>query len=148
MPELDLKFIRPSKLTASVESPNDGIDELAATIKQSGLVGPIVVRPISSGHEYEIVVGERLCRAAVQAGLTTVSVVVRSYSDEEAIELRLVENIRRKNWSAVDKAKLCAEMRSRWPDRYQSWDSLADRIGVDPEVVHVWVRTLGLSEGL
>lgn len=144
MPEIELKKIQPNKLNPRLKFTKAGLDDLAASIKQYGILEPILVRP-ANGH-YEVVVGERRYRAAQQAGLEVVPVVIKDYTDEEVMEVNLVENVQREDLSAVEKAKLCQELRRRYPDKYQSWDVLARRIGVEPSTVRTWMRTLGLPE--
>src|SRR3990170_1184501 len=146
VPDLELKRIQPNKLNPRLRFSKSGLDDLAASIKQYGILEPIIVRPVNS--HYEVVVGERRYRAAQQAGLDEVPVIVRDYNDDEVMEINLVENVQREDLSAVEKAKLCAELRGRFPDKYQSWDGLAKRIGVEAPTVRTWMRTLGLSEEL
>jgi ParB/RepB/Spo0J family partition protein len=144
VPEVDLKKIQPNKMNPRLKFSKSGLDDLASSIAQYGVLEPILVRPVN-GH-YQVVVGERRYRAAQQAGLETVPVVIRDYSDEEVMEINLVENVQREDLSAVEKAKLCAERRDRWPERYPTWESIACRIGVEPATIRTWVRTLGLPE--
>ncbi len=142
MPDLPLTKIHPNKMNQRQQFSKSGLDDLASTIRQYGILEPIIVRP-ENGH-YEVVVGERRYRAAQQAGLDEVPVVIRNYSDEEVLEINLVENVQREDLSAVEKAKLCQELRTRYQPRYPNWDSIAARIGVEPETVRAWVRTLDL----
>src|SRR4051812_28996696 len=144
MPEIPLQKIQPNKLNPRQQFSKGGLDELAASIQQYGILEPIIVRP-ENGH-FEVVAGERRYRAAQQAGLGEVPVIIREYSDEEVMEINLVENVQREDLSAVDKAKLCVELRQRYPERYRNWDGIAARIGVEPETVRAWVRTLDLPE--
>ena len=144
--ELELKQIQPNKLNPRLKFSKSGLDDLAASIRQYGILEPILVRPVN-GH-FEVVVGERRYRAAQQAGLDRVPVIIRDYSDDEVMEINLVENVQREDLSAVEKAKLCAELRNRYPDKYRSWDAIANRIGVEPPTVRTWMRTLGMSEAL
>ena len=144
--ELELKQIQPNKLNPRLKFSKAGLDDLAASIRQYGILEPILVRPVN-GH-FEVVVGERRYRAAQQAGLDRVPVIIRDYSDDEVMEINLVENVQREDLSAVEKAKLCAELRNRYPDKYRSWDAIANRIGVEPPTVRTWMRTLGMSEAL
>ena len=130
MPELELKRIQPNKLNPRLRFSKSGLDDLAASIKQYGILEPIIVRPVNS--HFEVVVGERRYRAAQQAGLDEVPVIVREYNDDEVMEINLVENVQREDLSAVEKAKLCQELRQRYPDKYVGWDIIANRIGVDP----------------
>lgn len=144
MPDLELKRIQPNKLNPRLRFSKSGLDDLAASIKQYGILEPIIVRPVN-GH-FEVVVGERRYRAAQQAGLDEVPVLVREYSDDEVMEINLVENVQREDLSAVEKAKLCQELRERYPGKYVGWDVIATRIGVEVDTVRAWVRTLNLPE--
>jgi ParB family chromosome partitioning protein len=144
--EVELKKLQPNKLNPRLKFSKAGLDDLAASIRQYGILEPIVVRPVNA--HFEVVVGERRYRAAQQAGLDTVPVVIRQYTDDEVMEVNLVENVQREDLSAVEKAKLCAELRRRFPNKYQSWDGLARRIGVEPPTVRTWMRTLGMSDEL
>ena len=144
MTDIPLKKIQPNKLNPRTRFSKSGLDDLAASIKQYGILEPIIVRPVNA--HYEVVVGERRYRAAQQAGLDEVPAIVRSYSDDEVMEVNLVENVQREDLSAVEKAKLCHELRQRFPERYASWDVIAKRIGVETDTVRAWVRTLHLPE--
>jgi len=145
MPDLKLKKIQPNRLNPRFEFSKVGLDELADSIKQVGLLQPIVVRP-KGADTYEVVVGERRYRAAQQAGLDIVPVIVRDYGDAEVMELNLIENIQREDLSAVEKAKLCKRMRDSFPTKYPNWEVIAQRLGVDFETVKKWIRVLGLPE--
>jgi ParB family chromosome partitioning protein len=82
------------------------IAELAVSIRERGLVQPLVVRPVRGEHEaYEIVAGERRWRAAQRANLHEVPVVVRALSDQEAIEIAIIENVQREDLNAVEEAE-------------------------------------------
>ena len=144
MPDLELKRIQPNKLNPRLRFSKSGLDDLAASIKQYGILEPIIVRPVNS--HYEVVVGERRYRAAQQAGLDEVPVIVREYDDDEVMEINLVEDVQREDLSAVEKAKLCQELRERYPEKYVGWDIIAARIGVEVDTVRAWVRTLNLPE--
>ncbi len=78
------------------------IAELAASIAEKGVLQPLLVRPSQTG--YEIVAGERRFRAAKQAGLTTVPVIVKNLSDQETLEIAIIENLQREDLNAVEEA--------------------------------------------
>ena len=81
------------------------LEELAASIREKGLVQPLVVRPAdATGTYYEIVAGERRWRAAQKASLHLVPVIVRSLSDQEALELAIIENVQRSDLNAIEEA--------------------------------------------
>jgi ParB family chromosome partitioning protein len=82
------------------------IEELTISIRERGLVQPLVVRPVRGAQEsYEIVAGERRWRAAQRANLHEVPVVVRALSDQEAIEIAIIENVQREDLNAVEEAE-------------------------------------------
>jgi ParB family chromosome partitioning protein len=81
----------------------EALDELAASIKQRGLIQPIVVRP--HGHRYQIVAGERRWRAAQRARLHEIPVIVRDFDDAETLEVALLENIQRRDLNAIEEAE-------------------------------------------
>ena len=84
----------------------EDLDELAASMRQHGIVQPIVVRPVAGGDErYEIIAGERRWRAAQLAGLHEVPVAVLDVSDREALELAIVENVQRADLNPVEEAR-------------------------------------------
>ena len=94
MPDVELKKIQPSRLNPRLEFTKIGLDELADSIKHVGILEPIIVRLVDS-DTYEVVVGERRYRAAQQAGLDKVPVIITDYTDEEVMEINLIENIQR-----------------------------------------------------
>jgi len=100
--ELHLEQIQPNALQPRLAFEPDKLEELAASIKENGVIQPIVVRPVGGG--YEIVAGERRWRAAQKAGLTRIPAVVQEVSDQKMLEMALVENIQRDDLSPVEEA--------------------------------------------
>ncbi|NEX48092.1 ParB/RepB/Spo0J family partition protein [Pseudotabrizicola algicola] len=80
------------------------LEELAASIRGRGIIQPLVVRPIKASHSYEIIAGERRWRAAQMARLHAVPVVIREFSDDEVLEIAIIENIQRADLNAVEEA--------------------------------------------
>jgi ParB/RepB/Spo0J family partition protein len=138
MPEIELKKIRPNRLNPRLEFTKVGLDELSDSIRQVGLIEPIIVRP--KDEVYEVVVGERRYRAAQQAGLEKVPVIIKDYTDDEVIELNLIENVHREDLSAVEKGLVCKELLEQFPDKYLSQRALARRLGVDEDTVGLWLE--------
>ncbi len=139
--ELELKKIRPNRLNPRLEINIIRLNDLADSIRQVGLLEPLIVRPADDG--YEVVVGERRYRAAQQVGLKTVPVVVRKYSDEEVIELNLVENIQRQDLSAVEKGNCCKLLLEKYPKRFSNAQALAQRLGLSSSTVKTWLQLTG-----
>ena len=97
--------INPSPFNPRKTFDTEELDELAASIREKGLVQPILVRPIGpGGHQYEIVAGERRWRAAQRASLHVVPVIVRSLTDQEALELAIIENVQRSDLNIIEEA--------------------------------------------
>lgn len=142
MPDIELKKIQPNRLNPRLEFTKAGLDELADSIKQVGLLEPLIVRPKEG--EYEVVIGERRYRAAQQAGLDMVPVIIRDYSDDEVMEVNLIENIQREDLSAVEKGNLCKELREKFPDKYPSNAALARKLGIGEDPVNAWLQTTGM----
>jgi ParB/RepB/Spo0J family partition protein len=144
MKEVELSRIRPNRLNPRLDINIDSLNELAESIKSVGILEPLIVRPFEDG--YEVVVGERRYRASQQANLKTVPVIIRDYTDDQVIELNLIENTQREDLSVVEKAKSCKQLRDKFPTKYPTWEKVAEKIGVGFETVKIWVRTLGLPE--
>ena len=101
-----LEALKPGRFNPRRNFPEAQIAELATSIRERGLVQPLVVRPSgASGKSFEIVAGERRWRAAQVARLKEVPVVVRSLSDKEAIEIAIIENVQREDLNAIEEAE-------------------------------------------
>lgn len=95
--------LRPSPYQPRKQMDEGAISELAASVREKGVLQPILVRPIEGG--YEIVAGERRYRAAREAGLVTVPAVVRELSDQETLEIAIIENLQREDLNPVEEAR-------------------------------------------
>ncbi len=138
MPDVELKKIQPNRLNPRLEFTKAGLDGLSDSIRQVGLLEPIIVRPYEG--EYQVVVGERRYRAAQQAGLDTVPVIIRDYSDDEVIKLNLIENVHREDLGHVEKGNCCVQLLQRFPDKFPTKIKLAETLGVQPQVVTDWIQ--------
>jgi len=94
--------IKPNQSQPRKEFGEDAISELAASIKEKGILQPLVVRTIETG--YEIIAGERRWRAAQRAGITRVPVIIKEASDREVMELALIENLQREDLNPIEEA--------------------------------------------
>jgi len=136
--EVELKKIRPNRLNPRLDFDTEELDMLAESIKEKGLLQPIIVRPV--GDYYEVVVGERRYRAAQKAGLEHIPVIIRIYSDEDVIELNLIENIQRIDLSAVEKGNSCKQLMERYSEKFPNKAVVAKAIGVSETTVSVWLQ--------
>lgn len=119
----------------------DKIDELAASIREHGLLEPIVVRRVPGQDKFEIIAGERRWRASQKAGLREVLVVVKDVSPKNAFELALIENVQREDLNPVE----LAEALDRLVKEHQyTQETLAERLGKDRTTVANSLRLLKL----
>jgi ParB family chromosome partitioning protein len=101
-----LDALRAGRFNPRRSFSEDHIEELAASIRERGLVQPLVVRPVPGEVEcFEIVAGERRWRAAQRANLHDIPVVVRSLSDQEALEIAIIENVQREDLNPLEEAE-------------------------------------------
>ncbi len=109
-PEGEQRMVSISQVKGSALNPRkdfreDELAELADSIRTKGLVQPIIVRPDPKAHgDFEIVAGERRWRAALKAGLHSVTVIVRELTDKEVVELAIIENVQRQDLNAIEEA--------------------------------------------
>ena len=101
---LPVEALTPNPNQPRTDFPEAALQTLAASIRQKGIIQPLVVRPSKTTGRYEIVAGERRWRAAQLAGLHDVPVVVRDFSDAEVIEVAIIENIQRTDLNAIEEA--------------------------------------------
>jgi ParB family chromosome partitioning protein len=134
-----IKQIRPNRLNPRLDFNASRLNELAESIKEVGLLEPVILRPV--GENYEVVVGERRYRASQQAGLSSIPAVIRDYTDDEVVQLNLIENVQREELSAVEKGKVCQYLLANCRDRYPTQAAIAKKIGVAPETVSAWLKT-------
>lgn len=101
--QVPVKAIVPNRFQPRLDPQDSSIDELAESIRQHGVLEPVIVRPLAKG--YELVVGERRWRAATLAGLESIPAVVRDMSDRESIAVALVENLQREQLDPIEEAR-------------------------------------------
>lgn len=102
--KVPVKLLYASKYQPRSEFNQEALDALAASIKEKGVLQPLLVRAKNNG-KFEIIAGERRFRAACQAGLTEIPVIVKEMADKEVLEVALVENLLRENLSAIEEAE-------------------------------------------
>jgi len=138
--EVDIDLVEPSPYQPRTRFREEALEELARSIQASGIIQPIVVRPI--GGRYQLIAGERRWRAAQRAGLQKVAAIVRQVPDELALEMTLVENIQREDLNAMEAARAF----ERLMDEFQLTQELvAERTGKDRATVANAIRLLRLE---
>ena len=141
--QIDIDLIDPSPYQPRTHFAEAGLEELAQSIRASGIIQPLVVRKI--GSRYQLIAGERRWRASQRAQLLRVPVVVREVSDEQALELTLVENIQREDLNPIEQARAFERLMDEF---HLTQDEVASRTGKDRATVANSVRLLSLEEPL
>jgi len=140
--ELPIEWLQRGQFQPRQFFDSEKLDELAETIKQQGLIQPIVVRPISE-NLYEILAGERRWRAAQRAMLADVPVLIRyDVDDESAIEIAIIENIQRENLNPIEEAEVYARLND---DFGYTHEEIGHKIGKDRVTVTNKLRLLKLT---
>ncbi len=119
--------ITPNPKQPRIAADPAALDDLTASIREHGVLQPILVRPLDRGH-YEIVAGERRWRAVTALALAMIPAIIEEMSDEQAIEIAVIENLQRENLSPLDEAAIFARMTS---ELGYSIRKLADKLGKD-----------------
>lgn len=138
---LRLTEIYPNKEQPRTDFDDEALSTLAESIKQHGVLQPLLVRPMESGG-YQIVAGERRWRAARMAGLEEVPVFIRKLSDQQTMELALVENLQRENLNPVEEALGYKELMETYG---YTQEQVARIVGKSRPAVANSLRILGLD---
>ncbi len=134
-----IEEVFPNKSQPRKEFEEAALEELATSIKEHGLIQPVLVRKRTGG--YEIVAGERRWRATQKAGLKTIDVIVKELSDPDTFVLALIENIQREDLNAIETAKAYKQLMD---DRGLTQDEVADLVGKDRSTVANSLRLMKL----
>jgi ParB family transcriptional regulator, chromosome partitioning protein len=140
--ELPVELVKPNPKQPRTRFEPEALAGLAASIEASGVVQPLLVRPLPDGS-YELIAGERRWRAAQQAGLEKVPAIVRDSERAERLQLALIENMVREDLNPVEEARACAALVD---DLGVSKEELARRIGRSRPAVSNLIRLLDLPE--
>lgn len=138
---LAVDCLQPGKYQPRAEIEEAPLGELAASIKQQGLLQPLVVREIASGR-YEIIAGERRWRACQLIGLTEIPVVLRQVDDETAMAIALVENLQREDLNAMDQARAMHRLTDEFDLTHQQ---VAELLCKSRTAVSNYLRLLSLN---
>ncbi len=142
--EIPLNSITASQFQPRRDFADQHLDELAASIKEQGVLQPILVRHIAgSAHSYELIAGERRWRASKKAGKTTIPALVKTLSDEESMLITIVENLQREDLNAMDEAQGLYQLQQHLK---LSQEELAKKIGKSRPAIANSLRLLQLPE--
>jgi ParB family transcriptional regulator, chromosome partitioning protein len=139
--EIELEKIVPNEFQPRKYFDDEKLKELAASIKEQGVIQPIIVHRMSGG--YQLIAGERRWRAARLAGLKTIPALVKEATKRELLEMALIENIQREDLNPLE----AAEAYKRLQDEFKlTQDDVAKRVGKERSTVTNFLRILGLPK--
>ncbi len=141
--ELPLEQIKPNPFQPRRNFEDEKLHELAASIKEHGILQAIVVAPEVEGNDYVLVAGERRCRAARMAGLTTIPAVIKPLDRKAMLEIALIENLQREDLNPVDEA---IAYRKLMEEFNYTQEELAGRLGRSRPAIANTLRLLSLSD--
>jgi ParB family chromosome partitioning protein len=139
--EVDVEDVRPNPLQPRVKFDDQTIEELAQSIKETGIVQPVIVVP--DEDHYKIIVGERRWRAAQKAGLRKIPVLIRNIPKDKQLEVSLIENIHREELNALEIARAYQRLID---ELGYAQTELADKVGKDRSSVTNYLRLLKLPQ--
>src|SRR5271170_322912 len=143
---LPIAFLRPNRLQPRKNFDLDELHDLASSIREKGILQPIMVRPIKGESDaYEIVAGERRWRAAQLAKLHDVPVIVRDISDGESLELAIIENVQRADLNAVEEAAAYRQLMDQFA---YTQDDVSSQAGKSRSHVANTLRLLKLPDAV
>ncbi len=134
--------IRAGRFQPRTSMRPGALEELKASIKKTGVIEPVLVRPVAHGT-YELVAGERRLRAAQAVGIKEVPAIIRTLSDKEALEFSLIENIQRENLNPIEEAKGYARLLEEFG---YTQEEIASAVGKDRATIANMLRLLTLPE--
>ena len=139
---IPMSRIAPNMDQTRREFSPEGIDELAASIREKGILQPVIVKEIS-GNQYMLVCGERRLRAAMLCGLTEIPAIVKNVAAEELLEWALIENIQREDLNPIEEAEAYCRLAE---ERMLSQEEIAKKVGKDRSTIANMIRLLRLPE--
>lgn len=138
---LKLIDVEPNKNQPRQQFDSEKIDELAESIKEYGVIQPIIVT--KEDNHYKIVAGERRWRAAKKAGISEIPAIVRAYTEQTNKEIALIENIQREDLNPIEKALAMKELLEKYELTQQQ---LSDKLGISRSGIANTIRVLNLDE--
>ena len=139
--QVDLASIVPSPLQPRKDFAAEALSELVESIRQHGIIQPLVVRPVGGRHE--LIAGERRWRAAQEAGLSKVPIITRTATDLEVLELSLIENLQRADLNPIEEALAYARLANEFGMRQED---IAQKVGRGRASVANSMRLLDLHQ--
>ncbi|HUN83172.1 MAG TPA: ParB/RepB/Spo0J family partition protein [Terracidiphilus sp.] len=142
--EIPVDQIDPNPYQTRSQMNEEQLAELSASITANGVVQPILVRPLASGR-FQLIAGERRWRASQLAGKQTIPAILRQVSDEQAMEITIVENLQRADLNAMEQARAFARLSSEF---HMTQEQMGQRTGKDRVTVSNYMRLLKLPDSI
>ena len=139
----DIDLIQPNRFQPRQQFPEADLEELSQSIKEQGILQPLLVREENDG--FELIAGERRLRAAKKAGLTQVPVIIKRISDSKMLELSIVENIQRANLNPIEESEAYHRLISEF---HLTQDEAATRVGKSRSAVANFLRLRQLPDAI
>jgi len=140
---INISLVEPNRNQPRKEFDKESLSELANSIKQYGILQPIIVQ--KNGDMYEIIAGERRWRAAKEAGLTEVPVIVRDYDKQKVMEISIIENIQREDLNPIEEAMAYQSLMEEYGLKH---DELAEKVSKNRSTITNSMRLLKLSKNI
>ena len=140
---INISLVEPNRNQPRKEFDKDALSELANSIKQYGILQPIIVQ--KNEDMYEIIAGERRWRAAKEAGLTEVPVIIRDYDKQKIMEISIIENIQRENLNPIEEAMAYQSLMEEYGLKHEE---LAERVSKNRSTITNSMRLLKLSDNI
>jgi ParB family chromosome partitioning protein len=141
--EIPLEKIKTNPYQARIAFNEEKINELAKSIKQKGLLQPVILKPSHTPDEYILIAGERRFRAAKLAGLQTIPAIIKDSTEEETALFSLIENIQRENLNPIEEARAYKNLLDKFS---LTQEQLSELTGKDRAVIANSIRLLSLPE--
>jgi len=138
-----IEDIIPNRFQPRLNFDDNGLKELAASIKEHGIIQPLVLRRL--GDKYEIIAGERRYKASKLAGLTSVPAIISAIDDQKSAEVAIVENVQRRDLSSIEEAKSYKALLDKG---YLTQEELAKKMGLSQSAISNKLRLLSLSDSV
>lgn len=141
---IPIDLIKASRFQPRTKFTEAKIAELASSIKEKGIIQPVLLRPLDNG-QYELVAGERRFRAAGRVGIKEVPAIVRKISDPDLLETSIIENVQREELNSLEEAKAYQRLATEFG---YSQDDIAKKVGKDKSTISNLLRILNLPEDI
>ena len=141
--QVEIVRIRANPFQPRTKFEQESLEELVASVREHGIISPLIVRRAADGQDYELIAGERRLRAAREVGLATVPIVVRAADDRNSLEIALIENLQRQDLNPIEESHGYQQLIEKFG---LTQEQAAQRVGKNRATVANALRLLGLPD--